>query len=75
MALVWASSSTRNQLRLARDRRIEVEFPQRSSSVSEHQVRDGFQAFEQPLGFRASVRLDIAHHHVETLGFFSGAPR
>ena len=59
--------------RMARERRIQIELLAHDAAVTHRQGRQPLQAFEQPLGLDATVRLDIADDHIGAGG--AQAPR
>ncbi len=61
------------QLRLSRERAVEIELGQRDAAMLEAHRRQDFEASEQRFGFGTAVQLDIAHDDVDAIG--SLAPR
>ena len=62
------------QLRLARERAVEIEFGQYDAAMLEAHRRQDFEALEQRFGFGAAVQLDVADHDVDAVAA-AGAAR
>jgi hypothetical protein len=56
-----------DQRRPSRQRRIEIEFPQRPIPIGHLFQRQLFEALQQGGGFLAAVGFDQAHHHIHAL--------
>jgi hypothetical protein len=53
-----------DQLRLARESRVQIEFAQGQRTVGQVLRGKDFESFEQGFGFRASMQLDVSDHHI-----------